>query len=354
MAAYFGRLVAVAIALLVVAVPGMANAQDGGYGLSLSGTLINGTTGAEPPGGVTILLHVFGADPGSVETFDTVTEGDGSFVFDGAPAPPDGGSAILVVDYGGAVYREVLAPTDLAHPLSLTIYDATQDVGVVATTEQSVIIGGVDAATRRVAMVQLLTLENSGDLTLVPDLSAPPVIGQFSFLRFSLPAGASDLDVATDLVGGEIIPVGTGFAITAPVPPGSYQVSFTYTAPYENDSLAWRDNTLQGASRFRLLVPAEFGKIAVDGLPPADPIALSEATYLVWQSENIAPAAGVNLSLTGLPEPSPLTFVGDSLTGSAFWYAAVPAMVATTLVALLVWGVWRRPGVAATGGSAES
>ena len=41
------------------------------------------------------------------------------------------------------------------------------------------------------------------------------MIGQFSFLRFSLPAAATDLDVSTNLVGGEVIPVGTGFAITA-------------------------------------------------------------------------------------------------------------------------------------------
>ena len=109
----------------------------------------------------------------------------------------------------------------MTNPLSLIVYDATQDAKVVATTEQSIIVAGVDASTRRIAAVQLFSLENRSDTTLVPDLSAMPVLGQFSFLRFSLPPDASDLDVATDLVGGEVIPVGTGFAITAPVPPGN-------------------------------------------------------------------------------------------------------------------------------------
>ena len=222
------------------------------------------------------------------------------------------------------------------------MYEPTQDVGVVSTAEQSIIIAGVDRADRRIAALQLFTLENRSDTTLVPDLSAPPMLGQFSFLRFSLPPEASGLDVSTDLVGGEVIPVGTGFAITAPVPPGRHTVSFTYAVPYAADTLAWRDNTLQGTESLRLLIPAELGNIGVGGLPPADTLTLGDISYRVWRAAEIAPGAGVNIILSGLPEPTLLTRLGNPLTEVRFWYAALPALVAVALAGLLGWGVIRR------------
>ena len=322
--------------------PGNLYSQSAGAA-PVSGVLVNGTRGGPIPAGATVLLHQFGADSGSVDTYETTTDADGAFRFGDVPPTPDGGSAAVVAIYGGTRYSEVLSPSETSDPVSLTVYELTRDVGVVATTEQSIIVAGIDTATRRMAAVQLFTLENRSDTTLVPDLSAPPIIGQFSFLRFSLPPEATNLDVSTDLVGGEVIPVGTGFAITAPVQPGRHQVSFTFTVPYQGDTLAWRDNTLQGAESLRLLIPDEFGDIGVGGLPAQEPLTLGEITYRVWGTDNLAPGAGVDLQLSGLPEPSWITKLGNPLSEARFWYAAIPVMVAAMLAGLLIWGVWRRP-----------
>ena len=336
---------AIPSALLVIALVAMTPAATYSQSSDMSpifGALVNGTQGGPIPAGATVLLHQFGVDSGSVDTFETVTDASGAFSFDAAPPTPENGSAALVAIYGGTRYSRVLSPSD-AGPQTLTVYELTRDVGVVTTSEQSIIVAGIDTATRRMAAVQLFTLENRSDTTLVPDLSAPPMIGQFSFLRFSLPAEATNLDVSTDLVGGEVIPVGTGFAITAPVPPGRHQVSFTFTVPYGGDTLAWRDNTLQGSDSLRLLVPDEFGDIGVGGLTAQEPLTLGEITYHVWGTENLAPGAGVDLQLSGLPEPSWITRLGNPLSEARFWYGAVPVIVAVLLAALLVWGVWRRP-----------
>ena len=328
------------VVALMVAAPTPLNAQSSET-MAITGVLINGTPEGPVPGGVTVLLHLFGA--GSVDTFEATTDASGAFRFDGVPSPPEGGSAAVAAAYGETRYSRAVSPDELSQPLILTVYEFTRDVGVVATTEQSIIVAGVDAATRRIAAVQLFTLENRSDTTLVPDLSAPPMIGQFSFLRFSLPAGATDLDVSTNLVGGEVIPVGTGFAITAPVPPGRHQVSFTFTVPYRGDALAWRDNTLQGAGLLQLLIPGEFGAIAVSGLPTDDAITIGEVSYRAWRAEDLPPGAGVDLTLSGLPEPSWLTRLGNPLSEARFWYGAVPTLLAVALAGLLVWGVWRRP-----------
>ena len=336
------------VALLVVALLAPATLHSQSTGAApVRGVLVNGTEGGAAPAGATVLLHQFGVDSGSVDTFETATDAAGAFSFDDVPPTPEDGSAALVALYGGTRYSRVLSPAELSAvaesgQLTLTVYESTQDVGVVTTASQSIIITGLDASTRRIATAQIFTLENRSDTTLVPDLSAPPMIGQFSFLRFSLPAEASGLDVSTELVGGEVIPVGTGFAITAPVQPGQHLVSFTYTAPYEGDTLAWRDNTLQGAESLRLLIPDEFGDIAVGGMTPLEGIMLGEVSYRVWGAQDVAPGAGVNLQLSGLPEPSWVTRLGNPLSEARFWFGALPVLVAVALAGLLGWGVIRR------------
>ena len=315
--------------------------------IAVTGTVLNGTHGVEAPAGVTVLLHRFGAGSGSVDTYEEITDANGAFRFDRVPAIADGDSLALAVDYGETRYTDVLSQSEIAEPVELTVYEFTRDVGVVTTTEQSIIVAGIDSSTRRMAAVQLFTLENRSDTTLVPDLSAPPMIGQFSFLRFSLPPAATDLDVSTNLVGGEVIPVGTGFAITAPVPPGRHQVSFTFTLPYEGSEAAWRDNTLQGAESLNLLIPAEFGNIGVGGLAPGDGFSVGEVTYRAWGAGDLEPGQGVSITLSGLPEPTWIDRVGNPLSEGRFWFGALPIMVGVALAGLLAWGIWRRPTASA-------
>lgn len=336
----------IALAVLLAVGPGVLHGQSADT-VSVSGTVVNGTQGVDAPAGVTVLLHRFGAGSGSVDTYQETTDADGGFRFDRVPAVSDGDSLALAVDYGETRYTEVLSRSDIAEPVELTVYEFTRDVGVVATTEQSIIVAGIDSASRRMAAVQLFTLENRSDTTLVPDLSAPPMIGQFSFLRFSLPPAATDLDVSTNLVGGEVIPVGTGFAITASVPPGRHQVSFTFTVPYEGSEAAWRDNTLQGAESLQLLVPAEFGNIGVGGLAPGDGFTVGEVTYRAWGAEDLEPGQGVSITLSGLPEPTWIDRVGNPLSEARFWFGALPIMVGVVLAGLLGWGIWRRPTASA-------
>ena len=316
--------------------------------IAVAGAVVNGTDGMNAPAGVTVLLHRFGAGSGSVDTYEETTDADGAFRFDDVPAVSAGDSLALAVDYGETRYTEVLSQSDIAEPVVLKVYEFTRDVGVVTTAEQSIIVAGIDASTRRMAAVQLFTLENRSDTTLVPDLSAPPMIGQFSFLRFSLPPAATDLDVSTNLVGGEVIPVGTGFAITAPVPPGRHQVSFTFTLPYEGSEVAWRDNTLQGAESLQLLIPAEFGNIGVAGLNPSDGFTVGEVTYREWGAADLAPGDGVSITLSGLPEPTWIDRVGNPLSEARFWFGALPVMVGIALAGLLAWGIWRRPTASAS------
>ena len=98
------------------------------------------------------------------------------------------------------------------------------------------VISEIDVAQRLATATEFVRFTNPTDKTLRPNLeTARP--GMFSFMRFALPPDASDVTVQSNLRGGEIISVGSGFALTAAVPPGQHSVDFAYTFPYEGGSL---------------------------------------------------------------------------------------------------------------------
>ena len=70
------------------------------------------------------------------------------------------------------------------------------DAGSVCGADRaaSLIIADIRGRGRGAAAVGLIKLDNRSDLTLVPDLTNLAGTGQFSFLRFSLPPGAEDLE----------------------------------------------------------------------------------------------------------------------------------------------------------------
>ena len=210
-------LAAALAATLAIRAPGSASAQET---VNVSGVVLNGTGGGGVPTGVTVLMLVSGQDGGLVFTGQTVTDGRGRFRFDQAPLLP-GGSYSLSADFQSVFYNAVLGPEDLSEDVQLTVYETTQDVSLVKVTRQVLVIAEVDGKERKVAAIEFVRLSNSGDRTLLPDLANVQRLG---FLRFSLPPLAEELNVQSDLPGGEIISIGTGFALTSPVVPGEHSV----------------------------------------------------------------------------------------------------------------------------------
>ena len=146
-----------------------------------------------------------------------------------------------------------------------------------------------------------------------------------------LPPQAKGLDVQSDLLGGEIIPTGSGFALTAPVPPGDHNISFTFSFPYQGDAIAYRQSLLQGAEVYQVLVPDRLSQIQVGSLESMPPLEVGEVSYRVWEGGGFAPGQGVEVRLTNLPEPSLLVRLGKSVTRGTFWRVAIPVMLGVVL-----------------------
>ena len=325
---------AVLVAALAALAPGPINAQET---VTVSGSVLNGTAGGAVPSGVTVLMLVSRQDGGLVSTGETVTDGRGRFRFAQAPLIP-GGSYSLSADFQQVFYHAVLGPEDLPGDVQLTVYETTQDISLVTVTRQVLVIAEVDGKDREVAAIEFVRLSNASDRTLLPDLANVQRLG---FLRFSLPPRAEELSVQSDLPGGEIIEIGTGFALTSAVVPGDHSVEFSFRFPYQGDSVSYRQSLLQGADVYQVLVPERLGQVAVLPLAPMPPVHIQGTTYRAWGGSGFSPGQGIDLELTNLPQPSLGARLESAFTGGAFWRVAIPSVLGALLASLLLFGGFR-------------
>ena len=162
--------------------------------------------------------------------------------------------------------------------------------------------------------------------------------------------------VQSNLSGGEIISVGSGFALAAPVPPGQHSVDFAYTFPYQGGSLSYRNSLPQGAGIFQILVPERLPGVAVGGLAPRPPVGIGEQVYRAWEARDVPGDTGIQITLTGLPQPGVMSQVTGALSGGHFWITAIPSAMGAALLSFLLLGLARRfrPATAFESGAGPS
>ena len=318
--------------------------------VAVQGLVVNGTGGGATPAEQPITLHTIDRAAGRVATAEATTDAAGRFRFEDV-AIRDGRNYVLVMDYAGMRYSELLEPGAWAEPVELTVYETTKDISAVRVERQTMVIAGVNEQDREIAALEFLTLINAGDRTLLPELTNITNPGEISFLRFSLPAQASELDVQSTLPGGDIIAIGNGFAVTAPVMPGEHQVNYTYTFPYQGDRVIFNQRLLQGAGVYQVLAPVELAAIQISPLEPRPRVDVAGQVYLVWEGREIPPGRGVALELAQLPQPSLPVQMAQTLTDGNLWESAIPVMLALALAALLIYAWFRghRPAPATAG-----
>ena len=329
----------VLMAALVAISPGRIDAQPAEE-FSIDGRVVNGTEGADLPGQLLVLMLVTGADGLLSGTGQAVAGADGRFTLENVK-PVDGGNYTLSVDYGGVFYTSALAMDDLPDEVTLTVHEPTQDYRLIGVERQVMVLAAIDSGSRMINAIEFIRVENASDLTLMPDLTLP---AQISFLRFALPPDASEVNVQSSLRGGDVISIGSGFALTAAVPPGNHSVDFSYSFPYEGSDMSYRQSLPQGAGVFQVLVPERFGEISVPGLMPVESIDIQGTRYRAWEGRDIAPGQGLQLELANLPQPGLAARIGKAVAVGTFWQIAIPSALGAALAALLALGLVRRSG----------
>ena len=323
--------------------------------LTVTGTVVNGTAGAGLPGEVQVLALVTGTDGGVLSTSLSRADEGGRFEIAGLPAVADARYA-LAINHSGTLYTRAFSLEELSGDVVLSIYETTTDATAIKVTHHLTVVASVDPTEREVTLIDFVTLINGSDRTLQPDLSAP---AQMSFLRFSLPPLAETLGLQSDMPGGDIVSVGTGFAVTSQVTPGQHNVEFSYKIPYQGDTLTYRQAFHQGAGIFQVLVPDRLRGLDVAPLQRVASPNLDGTVYDAWEARDLARSEEIMVTLSGLPQPGMLVRLEKWAGNGVLWQVAIPAILGVVLAGLLVWGglrpsTRRQPSPAPVGTATES
>ena len=309
----------------------------------VSGVVVNRTLGGAIPVGLDVFFLATDESGNLLYSNQSQTGPDGGFSFQDVPFD-SGARYLFYITYLGIDYNRVVSPAEVQDVITLTVFETTHDVSVIQVSRQVLVITGVDPKTRTMSALELVRFSNHSDLILdpSPDPNVPAGAPPMSFIRFSLPAGASDLNVNSDLPAGEVISVGTGFAVTSPIAPGNHNVEFTFIFPYDGDDFSYRQNLLQGAGKYQLMVPEELGSIDVSPLDPVQPVNIEGTRYRVWELNDLAARQGFTLELTNLPQPSLPARLASSVSSVSLWLTVIPIMLGVGLASALVLGVSNR------------
>ena len=312
---------------LIVAV---AEAQSLGDTITISGRVVNGTEGGEPPADLTVFALVIDEDAETiVERVESVTGADGSFEIE-VVSVDSGRFYRLVADDGVYTPFVDVLPVDAGGEITLTVYDRTTSLEDISVTTFSMVIPAIDEANGVLGVLAAVNLVNSGDEVYLANLADPGLTG-FKLLRFNLPEGYQELTVESDLPSGNVMEINTGFAISNPVPPGEYSMVISYSAAFENGEFEYPLRLPFGAESVTILIPEDSGEITGMGLSRAQTADIGDDRYVTYEGANYERGVELGVRITGLPKPG----VGDQFVEFLDSDQARIAIVVSVAIAMI-------------------
>ena len=253
--------------------------------VGLSGQLVNGTANSELPAEMSITLYRLDETAEGIrdESFETTANADGRFSFDDVPFDPN--STYIL----SAIYRDRLFTGDVipgtalldGDPQTLTIYEPTEDPGVITITS---VTTSVDAVGDGLQVLQEFVFENSSDRVYTNSLEISE--SAFASVVVGLPpgavglafAGASNRFVVSDEQGVVVD--------TVPVWPGrAHGIQLSYFVPYDDGAVIEQPvyYRLDGTVRL-LLWPPTLGMTSTQ-LTAAGEQSLQGQPYAAYEGE---------------------------------------------------------------------
>ncbi len=281
------------------------------------GKVTNGTEGGIVPEDLEVLLLSIDLTNNQIiEQKSTTVDEDGIFRFDNLVSGPDL-SYRVVANSGNYTPSVDLASVENWENVRLNIYDETLSLDDITISSYVMMIPTIDARNRQVGVLTVINVNNLGDEVWTPDLTDPALTG-FDLLRFNLPDGFTDLSIESELPAGNILEIGTGFALTNPIPPGEAAILISYIVPYEGDSFEFTLKLPYGADQVRMLLPDDGGTISADGFNATESVVVAESVFNQFEASDFAVGDELVAKFSGLPQPTPLQQLSDFFTGRTY------------------------------------
>ncbi|MGD0956806.1 MAG: carboxypeptidase-like regulatory domain-containing protein [Candidatus Acidiferrales bacterium] len=268
---------------------------------TVTGTVINGTTGKPAAGVDVILIQLHGA---MQPVAQTKTDAEGHYMLE-HPALGAGPMLIRVV-YRGVNYHEPATPGKTT--VDIQVFEPTDKAGAFAVTAHAIILQpeGSDL------MV--------GEEYSIQNKTQPPVAyyrAGGSFL-FSIPNGAQFSDASVVGTSGMPVtqsPIDKGKnekAIDYPFRPGDSGVRVAYRVPYPGNQTQLQFVSPYTAGRLAIFAPPTV-QVTGGGFAPAG----QEQGFSVYMRETVAANTPVSVSVSGTAPPPPQNGAPADSTGGA-------------------------------------
>lgn len=297
----------------------------------VQGRIINESTDYQHDSEFSVILHVFKPDK-SLETFRANADSSGRFLLKAVPMSADL-RYIISTNHKSIEYAKEIPLQELTGNLRLSVFDTTESLETLSIDSHLWLIKDVDPKTRHILITEIVMVRNNGDLVFAPNLRDP---SEMNFLRFSLPAGYSDLHMETDIGNGNILEVGTGFGMTSPIPPGLHQIIFTYTIPYHKDQIDITRRFLQELDVLQVLFPINQGSISSPNLEELESTTIGDVNYHAWAARNILEGSTIIVNLTKLSEPSISDILFSEKTIKKYLIIVIPSVLGLILLITLI------------------
>ena len=297
----------------------------------VNGKIKNGTSNGEVPAGLSVALHSEHLEKGA-GMFHTFTEADGSFEFPSIEVEEYTLYGVSVINQG-ATYPQNVNPSE-GVPVEIEVFDAVDSDDVVTGFNASVLFTNVDPMTRRVSIMEMITLINESRLTYVP------AGGPMDLLRFGLPGGSDQLIVDTNLPGADWIQVDRGFALIASVPPGKHEVMYVYSVPYENSFLEYEKTWRYGTGSLRVVSEEGLVDFQTDLGVDYQSVEIGGIDYRVQEAPDIQRGLKTMFRLTDLPAPTFRQSLSQGYNSMRYEFVG-PVSLAILLSVGGLYGTWR-------------
>jgi hypothetical protein len=291
----------------------------------IEGQVVNGT--AEAPSesvvGVKITLYTVTVE-GEEFRANATTDEAGRFRFDNLHGEQ---SYRLRLEYEDIAYREEVAfpQGERVLPIIATIYETTSTDEAIVVNRHHIII---DFAADTLLIQEMHIFNNTTDRIYVGE--------EESTLRFSLPAGATNLRFDDSQLRLDTVETDEGVASLLPVVPGQSQALFSYTVPYDGTDHTLVRKTMYPTANFDLMI-ANVGvqggseRLAYQGLTAG-----KETSYLHFEAQDLLPNAEIEIHLSGAPLAMaqslfPQPSIGSNLQRNSPWIALSLALLGALL-----------------------
>ena len=302
------------------------------------GIIINGTDGGVVPENMEVLLMSIDlASNQIIEQESTTVDEDGIFRFSNLVSGP--GLSYRVVANAGVYTPSIdMGGVENWSNVRINIYNPTTSLEDINLDSYVLMVPSIDAKGRQAGILTVINVNNTGDRIWMPNIDDSNLTG-LDLLRFNLPAGFTDLAVESELPPGYILEIDTGFAMTNPIPPGASAILVSYIISYEADGFDFTLKLPYGADQVRMLLPEDAGLIKAAQLGSLESVVVADNVFNSLEGINFAVDEQINVSFTGLPQPTALQSLSDFFEGRTY-VIIITWVVGIVLLAILGYALY--------------